>query len=378
MNIDSKLSDWQKHNLISEYQKNAILEYENRVKRPIFYYSLIFLSCFCISIGIIALIAANWEIIPQYIKLISAYVLVSGVGAGIYFSRTSDKIYLYEGLVLLFALLIFATIGLVGQIYHLPSQGLQAVLFWSALTFPLMFITQRPLFPALWMFGFSLSILDFCYKTPQLHAVLETLFEPHQNLGFCVTLTVLLFVWQSLKLLQQKTLLIALQGWIIALFACFALWLDMIGFGWEYNAQPLNFPQWQIYGVSLALFLALWKLSSAKRTSLAFICLSILYGYTFFANFLPKGEDILSALMMLSLLSIVGIFAYQNHHMRLFKTISILLALRFFGIYCEVFGSLLTTGLGLIISGVIFLSLAWYGRKLSTRFLQSMKGNTNA
>ena len=378
MKLESTLSDWQKHNLITQSQKEAILEYENQVKKPLLFYSLLFLSSFCICIGLIALIAANWEVIPQYIKLISAYVLLSGVGAGIYFSRTSNKIYLYEGLIISFALLILGTIGLVGQIYHLPSQGLQAVLFWSVLTFPLMFITQRPLFPALWLFGFSLSILDFFHQTPQLRAVLETLFEPHQNIGFCITLTFLLFIWQSLKLTQQKALLTALHGWIIALFASFALWLDVIGLGWEYRTTTFSVAQWQIYGVSLALFLVLWKLSSIKRTSLAFICLSILYGYTFFANILPKGEDIFSALMMLSLLSVVGIFAYQNHHMRLFKTISILLALRFFGIYCEVFGSLLTTGLGLITSGVIFLSLAWYGRKLSTHFLQSMKGNTNA
>ena len=378
MKTEEKLTDWQKHNLISEYQKQAILEYENKVKKPLFYYSLLFLSVFCICIGLLALIAANWENIPNFIKLSSAYLLLCGVGGGIYFSQDSNKIYIYEGLILAFGLLILATIGLVGQIYHLPSDGLKAILFWSILTFPLIFMSEKALFPSLWMLGFALSILDFCHQMPQLRTILELLFEPHQNLGFCVTLTVLLFIGQFLKLARHKTLLTALQYWIIALFACFALWLDVIGFGWEYNTQTLNSTQWQIYGISLVAFLILWKLGSVKPTSLAFICLSILYGYTLLANLLPRCEDILSAIMMIALLIVIGVAAYQNHHIRLFKTISILLALRFFGIYCEVFGSLLTTGLGLIISGIIFLSIAWYGRKLSTHFLQSMKGKTNA
>ena len=376
MNILSKLTDWQKHNLISEYQKKAILEYENRVKKPLLYYSLLFLSVFCICIGLIALIAANWENIPNFIKLTCAYILLCGAGCGIYFLQ--NKSHLYESLILAFALLILATIGLVGQIYHLPSQGLDAVLFWSVLTAPLIFISRKPLFPALWMLGFSLSILDFFHHSPTFRMILDLLFEPNQSLGFCVCLTLLLFLTKSLKSFSQLVVLQALQGWLITLFAAFALWLDIIGLGWEYHAVTLNSTQWQIYGVSLVLFFALWKLSSSKLTASAFVCLSILYVYTLLANLLPRFEDILSAIMMIALLIVTGMTSYQKHQERLFKTISILLALRIFGIYCEVFGSLLTTGLGLIISGILFLSIAWYSQKLSTRFLQSMKGNTNA
>lgn len=378
MNINAKLSDWQKHNLISEYQKQAILDYEAQVKKPLLYYSLLFLSCFCIGIGLIALIAANWDTIPPYLKLVSAYILLSGAGLGVYYSHNATKHYIYEGLIILFALLILATIGLVGQIYQLPNQTFQAILFWTCLTAPLIFITQRPLFPALWLFGFALSILDFCYKTPQLHAVLETLFDPHQNLGFCVTLTVLLYLQQAFVKTKQIPLFMAVRGWKIALFVFFALWIDVIGFGWEDNTITLSPTQWQIYGVALAAFLALWKWGPERHTSLAFIGLSIFYGYTLLANLLPQCEEILSAMMMLSLLAIAAIFSYQNHHIRLFKAVSLLLALRLFGIYCEVFGSLLTTGLGLIISGIILLSIVWYGRKLSTYFLQFMRGKANA
>lgn len=379
MNLDAKLSDWQKQKLITQSQKEAILEYENQVKKPLLFYSLLFLSSFCICIGIIALIAANWENISPLVKLICDYALLSSAAVGLFFSKRSNKPYIYDGLIIAYALLILATIGLVGQIYNLPSQGLQAILFWSLLTFPLIFLSNKPLFPGLWMLGFTLSISDFLIQIPQFRTRIEILFNPIPSLGFCVTLTVLYFMWQGLNLTKQKPILTAFQNWIITVFCIFAAWTDIIGNDFEWNDfATLNSLQGQVYGIALMAFLALWKLSSVKHTSPTFVCLSILYGYTLLANLLPNMENILSAVMIIALLIVVGIYAYQNHQERLFKMISILLALRFFGIYCEVFGSLLTTGLGLIISGIIFLSIAWYGRKLSTHFLQSMKGKTNA
>ena len=91
MNLDSKLTDWQKHNLISAYQKQAILDYEIQVKRPLLYYSLLFLSSFCISIGILSLIAANWDKIPPSAKLICDYIFLLGLGAGVYFSKKKQE-----------------------------------------------------------------------------------------------------------------------------------------------------------------------------------------------------------------------------------------------------------------------------------------------
>lgn len=69
MNIYSKLSDWQKRGLITAEQQQKITDYENNVRRPMLYHALLFLSCFCIGIGVIAVIAANWEAIPAAVKL---------------------------------------------------------------------------------------------------------------------------------------------------------------------------------------------------------------------------------------------------------------------------------------------------------------------
>lgn len=77
MNIYSKLSDWQKRGLITAEQQQKITDYENNVRRPMLYHALLFLSCFCIGIGVIAVIAANWEAFPP--QLNSASILLSFV-----------------------------------------------------------------------------------------------------------------------------------------------------------------------------------------------------------------------------------------------------------------------------------------------------------
>ena len=118
MNIYSKLSDWQKRGLITAEQQQKITDYENNVRRPMLYHALLFLSCFCIGIGVIAVIAANWEAIPAAVKLGVDFALLCTAAWGVWHSRRKGRNLAAEALLTAFALLVLGSIGLVGQIYH--------------------------------------------------------------------------------------------------------------------------------------------------------------------------------------------------------------------------------------------------------------------
>ncbi|MCB1168444.1 MAG: DUF2157 domain-containing protein, partial [Leptospiraceae bacterium] len=66
MKIAEKLQIWVEEGLIQSGQAESILAFENKKHtRPYAMYSFIILGVTVISIGIISLIAANWEAIPD-------------------------------------------------------------------------------------------------------------------------------------------------------------------------------------------------------------------------------------------------------------------------------------------------------------------------
>ena len=62
MNLEKKLLEWKDNNLLSLEQTNSILEFErNNSKSKIGIFTIITLGCVVLGIGVIALIASNWE-----------------------------------------------------------------------------------------------------------------------------------------------------------------------------------------------------------------------------------------------------------------------------------------------------------------------------
>jgi uncharacterized membrane protein len=77
--------------------------------------------------------------------------------------------------------------------------------------------------------------------------------------------------------------------------------------------------------------------------------------------------EVLAALTFAALWSFVGYAAGQTGHRGLFKLAVGLIALRLIIVYFEVFGSLLETGIGLIISGIVVIAIAWAAMRFVKR-----------
>ena len=79
------------------------------------------------------------------------------------------------------------------------------------------------------------------------------------------------------------------------------------------------------------------------------------------------GSRILAAIIFIAYWIFIGWLGQGMGHMRLVSLAIIVIAIRIYGIYVELFGSLLTTGIGLISGGVVMLALIYGARKLNTR-----------
>ena len=80
------------------------------------------------------------------------------------------------------------------------------------------------------------------------------------------------------------------------------------------------------------------------------------------------------ALLQVAFLVVLAWTCAQLGRLRAFHVLTALIALRVLVIYFEVFGSMLSTGLGLITGGILTLLMAWAWRRKSTHLAQQLAG----
>lgn len=159
MKLAKKLSEWEQIKLIDEKQKSAILAYESRQGKNRLPFILSALAVFCIGLGILSLIASNWQEIPDSLKLSADILLLGLTAVGAYRFYNRGKWY-FEALVIGYATLILASIGLIGQVFQLQPVGLRAYLLWSVLVLPMALFSKKAVLPLVWIPVFVISGLD--------------------------------------------------------------------------------------------------------------------------------------------------------------------------------------------------------------------------
>ena len=157
MGIKGKVKNWFEEGLITEEQKEDILHYEKGTKSGPSYslYGFLMVAVVSAGLGLIALIAANWWIIPSFVKLIVYFLTLSGLS---FYAIKSDKKnksdFWFSALLFFFMLFCLAGIGLIAQIYNIKGESYQTLFFWSFITSGLMLISQGSLILYLWLASF--------------------------------------------------------------------------------------------------------------------------------------------------------------------------------------------------------------------------------
>lgn len=369
MNINKKLELWTAEHLITEPQKNAIMNFEATAKRPLFLYTLLFLSSFCIGLGCISLIASNWYHIPHLVKLFGDFLLLASLGAGIYYTRLHNKNFLTEALLMLYAILILASIGLVAQIYQLPSHGYSAFLFWSILVSPLIYLSKKIPLSLVWIPVFVVSVLDLLSDFNWFNNFINDAIAFYPGVLEFVVISVLVCIYLAVlkRYFSVATITNAFKFWLLLLIITHIVVLDIFSGNIFYqmaHSAGINLLIW--IGLSTATG-ALCYFTHNRSEYYWSLMLFIMAIISLFANILPENYDIhqlLGALRSFSVLSLVVYYAYKTNRIKLLNLASILIALRIFFVYIQLFGSLLATGLGLISSGIVFLAIAYTWQKV--------------
>ena len=367
MSIQNKIEAWQKSGLISAKQASALLAYENKNSKPYLLYLLIALGVFFVGAGIISVIAANWDAILPFYKLLADFVLLIVAALFTWYAANNNKTMLFEGGLLLFAFLVLASIGLIAQIYQLQSYDLSAFLLWSFLVFPLLFFTQKAflpwlVMPVMWFSAFDVVLTsDVCENAENLWP-----FSPY--LIWILMWFVIFQILQSIPKLKSKSLLSVLS----VMLAIFAAWLfSSVDLGYAFSWQEfsvLDYKNSTVIGLALfalllvgAAFYVDCKTSNNKFIPLIMTLLLIgtLWKVYFFVTF--------------AALLISGYYAYRYQKNKCLNLIIFLAAIRILSLFTDIFGSLLTSGLGLIGLGILIVALAVVSLKFGSALNGRMK-----
>lgn len=377
MKIAKKLDVWLDNGLISAEQYKKIEAFEQNHKKPVVIGSLLGLSFFCIALGIISLISANWEVIPAYIKLSLDILILIGVTIGAIYFHNKEKNNFFEGMLILYAGLVLASIGLIAQIYQLQSDGMKAVLLWTILVFPAVLITRKVILPLVWLPLFTTSSINTLAEINFVYAILEMIEKTFPYAISVCGILLFAYIYRFTSYYFRTRLapqIKAMKFWlgfdIVSLVIVMDLGLGLLG---EYGNPSHAENQASVIVISLLVLatVAFGYYSNKYNYSRLLTCaLAILLGFSIIFMTLPENKllyDIWGFLLTMSILATVVVYALIKNKEKLLNIATACVAIRLFIVYIQVFGSLLTTGVGLIISGMFFLSLLYIWKKVKLR-----------
>lgn len=386
MNLQKKLAVWQQENLITREQGEKIAAFEKNGRKPVLSWALLALACFCILLGVVSVISANWqEIAPEY-KLFLDFALLIGTAAAVFKMYRSGRDIWFEWLLLFFAGLILASIGLIAQIYQIQPEGLRGYLLWSVLAFPIMLFSRKIVLPLVWLPVFMLSLIDALNDMRFFERILEIL---QKTFPFAISIAGILvfsFIYRLLAVHFRTRLaaqIKAMKFWLVFDISVLVIVMDFGAgdvFGSMLLSQLFDNYSWASVIVICGLILGtvgFGYFSYKYNYSRLLTCiLAILLGFSLVYNALPENKDVLNIwgfLLSMSVLSCLVAYALIKSRMKLLNLSTALMALRFFIVFLQVFGSLLMTGVGLIVCGVVFLGIICIWRKLHLNSLISVK-----
>ena len=312
MRLYKHLALWEEAKLITAKQSAAIWEFEQNKGCGRARLAFLLLGIFCIGLGLIGLIASNWQAIPDSVKLIGCFTLLAVVLSTAYGADTRQKETVFEMMLFAGFIMVGATIGLVSQIYHLPADIDKGLLTWAFISLPLVVLSGRLALPLLW--------IPVLLGGWPLWQMLEPFFDWWETMPYIGTLV---------------------AGGFFAVLAGAAWFVQKI------------YPE---CALSKAVFV--WSLFA--------LYLSFILGDILIRN-MPTSTGVglvKSLLLMLPFIGAMTYISYATDHLKSFYANVILGGCYFFSLYLTAFYSLATTGIGLIISGLLIIGFALMFHKI--------------
>ena len=370
---ERKLNKWLDAGLIDSETAQRIRQYEADRSRPVGLWSLIGLGALAIGLGIISVVAANWDDIPGMVRLTIHGLLMAAVAAAIFWLQPRKGFLgLHVKDVLLFVLAVLGAtfFGHLGQVYQTSSPLWQPLAMWLLLFSPLMLLAGRGwLISALWIAGLlGTGIAHMSWYAQQTSEPPSLYIAAITSLPVLALLLAIFVKDMSArqafwKQVGQFALASFVTGVSVKLIAD---GLSKGGFyGSEGQALPIAAMQLGLWSAAALLIYLLRRGTSGISTAAILVAAAAV---SFGSSILESTEPLANALLFMAFWAAIGWSAIYAGWRIIFQLVVAIIALRLIILSFELASDLLSSGMGLILAGVITIAIAVIAYRFSKAF----------
>ncbi len=141
-----KITTWHEAGLIDADTRDRLLAYEASHARPLALWAVFGIGALAIGLGLVSVIAANWEDIPGQLRLAVHFALIIGALAALFLreDRIAERSpWAVEALLFVTAALGLTFFGHLGQVYQTSSPLWKPLAIWLVLFAPLLLLMGR-------------------------------------------------------------------------------------------------------------------------------------------------------------------------------------------------------------------------------------------
>jgi uncharacterized membrane protein len=375
---ERKIRAWQEAGLIDAAIAKKIRAWEAEHSRPIGIWAVVGLGALTIGLGLISVVAANWDAIPGETRLAIHFMLMAALALFLWLRlpRSGHNDHYHDGLLFVAAMLGLTFFGHLGQVYQSSAPLWQPLLAWLILFSPLLLLFGRgwPV-AGLWMAGLIGTIWshaeDYGHAWTVMGASGPTRSALYWGLIACPPMAAAAFAatmrdrsarpafW---RLLEQIAIAVIFAG--LSLFT--------VIHGWDRHSDVLPssaaIQSAALSGAALAIGHAR-RTTSGRTTAALLIVAAFLH---ILQATLPemRGEARawIGGLFFCALWGAIAAGALHARWRHIFQTAIALVALRIIILSFELNDDLLSSGVGLILSGLFALAVAWATIRISGRY----------
>jgi len=369
---DRKLLAWRNAGLIDDETVAQIRAWEDQHSRPLAIWAVIGIGALAIGLGLISVVAANWEDVPGTVRLAAHLTVIAGLGMFLFLRGESlerDQPWGLEAGLFVFGLLGMTFFGHIGQVYQTGSPLWKAFAAWLVLFAPLLLQRgQSWLSAALVMFAFAYACWDYSFSFNGRWGQPENV--PYLLIALITALPIWLAPFAAWmrgrstresfwKRLEQIALVYAVAG---ASLVCIAAGINSFDSGeMAFGSQAVRGGAALIAGAGVVLAR---KSRSGQACGIVLACA----GTACFVAFAVSGSQLMGGVLFMVLWIGIAAAALYAGWRAVFQIAVGVIALRLIILSFELASDLLSSGAGLIVAGLLILAVAWAAIRISREY----------
>lgn len=369
---ERKLRAWQDAGLIDADAAARIRAWEAGHARPLALWAAIGVGALAIGLGVISLVAANWEAVPAMVRLAIHLALLAALGG--FIAARGEALecaqpWGLEAILFVFAVLGMTFFGHLGQAYQTSSPLWQPLALWVALFGPLLLLRGQS-----WLTAALLFVTVVYAVWDHAAAAEPRLLDNRAGEGLMSA---------RLALVTAAPLLLApLAAWLRERSPREAFWkrLEQLAFAYAVGAASLIViaagierfdgglmglaAQTERGGLALAAgALIAWARRTPSGAATGLVMAGS--GLACVLAWLVSGSALAAGLLFLVLWAGIAAAALHAGWRGVFQLAVAAVALRLIVLSFELASDLLTSGVGLILAGALVLAVAWLALRVS-------------